>query len=216
MTHCLAVLRTYWGGSHPPPMSSPCPLPPQPVSPSPKRFSGPFPLCPPAGEAGRGQQLLLSTAFGRTRSLHPDSACWEAGGPWPLSARLRGRITPCHPPKKQEVLLALVHRAATMPLTLPWVQLSPRGGHVLASLLAYCPHLGVVFCRGSAASGLSPWAQMPSMCLGTPCLCALFTLQGLCVEEALYSPPPTSFSSHFGGGGGLSPSPVTLCHWEPL
>lgn len=107
------------GGSHPPPLSSPCLLPPILCPPSTKRFSGPFPLCPPTGEGGRGQQLLLSSAFGRTRSLYPDCAYWEAGSPWPLSAEATGQVNTCSPSKKQGVLLSLVHRAATIPLPSP-------------------------------------------------------------------------------------------------
>lgn len=101
MTHCLAVLRTYWGGgSHPPPLSSLCPLPPQPVSLLHKTVLRSFsPLFPDWG-GGWGQQLLLSTAFGKTRSLHPDSACWEAGSPWPLSAEATGPVNTLSPSKK--------------------------------------------------------------------------------------------------------------------
>lgn len=48
--HCLAVLRTYWGGSHPPPLSSPCPVFPQPVSPLHKTVLRSFsPLSPDWG-----------------------------------------------------------------------------------------------------------------------------------------------------------------------
>lgn len=78
------------GGSHPPPLSSSCPFPPQPVSPLHKTVLRSFsPLSPDWG-GGWAQQLLLSTAFGRTGSLHPDCLL---GGWQPFAPVCRGYRT---------------------------------------------------------------------------------------------------------------------------
>lgn len=66
-------------------------------------------------------------------------------------------------------------------------------------LHACCPHLGVVFCRGSPASGLSPWAQTPPTCLGTPCLCSPLALQGLCLGGLFTRPFQPWFLLNLGG-----------------
>lgn len=152
------------GGSRPPPLShTPSNLRP----PSPKRFSGPFPLrVPPSGEGGSAA-AAFHCLWGGTGPPHLGSACW--GGWRPSAPICRGAqkgLTPYHPQKMGGVLLALVYG----PLTLPLVQLITLGGGTSLPLpRAFCcpPPRGCVL-GGSPASGLSPWPQMPPMCLGTP------------------------------------------------
>lgn len=124
------------GGPILPHCPAPAPFPPNLCPHSTKRFSGPFPLCPPTGEGGGVSSCCFPLPLG---GLDPSiqTACWEAGSPWPLSAEAAGQVTPCHPPKTQGILLPLVHRAATIPLTVPWVQLitSRRACPCLSSCL---------------------------------------------------------------------------------
>lgn len=107
VTRCLAVLGTCWGGSCPPPLSHP---PSTCVPPSPKRFSGPFPLCvPPSGEGGGGSAAAaFHCLWGGLDPPQPGSACWGgAGSPQPLSAGATGQVNPLPPPEKWGSLIGL-------------------------------------------------------------------------------------------------------------
>lgn len=119
--------------------------------PSPKRFSGPFPLCIP--RSGRGvKQLLLSTAF------------W--GNLVPTAFAQWGDWQPCRGPPPSVGPSGL--GVTAVPPALPFVQLITSGGHYSTRPLvpsgAPSPPPGVRF--GAA----EPLAFNASMCLGTPCL----------------------------------------------
>lgn len=119
--------------------------------PSPKRFSGPFPLCIP--RSGRGvKQLLLSTAF------------W--GNLVPTAFAQCGDWQPCRGPPPSVGPSGL--GVTAVPPALPFVQLITSGGHYSTRPLvpsgAPSPPPGVRF--GAA----EPLAFNASMCLGTPCL----------------------------------------------
>lgn len=90
VTHCLAVLKTCWGGPILPHCPVPAPFPASLCPPSTKRFSGPFPLCPPIGEGGGLSSCCFPLPLG---GLDPSiqTARWEAGSPWPLSAEATGQ-----------------------------------------------------------------------------------------------------------------------------
>lgn len=143
-----------------------------------------------------------------TRSLHPDSA-------WPLSAEATGQVDTCHPPKKQGILPALVHRAATIPVTLPGVQLITSWGQVLASPCLLHPPRGCVL-QGQPSLRAEPLGTNAShVPWDTVCLCSPLALQGLCLEGLFTRPFQPRFLLNLGGRM-LPPSPVTVCHWEPL
>ena len=119
--------------------------------PSPKRCSGPCPLCIP--RSGRGvKQLLLSTAF------------W--GNLVPTAFAQCGDWQPCRGPPPSVGPSGL--GVTAVPPALPFVQLITSGGHYSTRPLvpsgAPSPPPGVRF--GAA----EPLAFNASMCLGTPCL----------------------------------------------
>lgn len=157
--------------------------------PSPKRFSGPFPLCIP--RSGRGvKQLLLSTAF------------W--GNLVPTAFAQCGDWQPCRGPPPSVGPSGL--GVTAVPPALPFVQLITSGGHYSTRPLvpsgAPSPPPGVRF--GAA----EPLAFNASMCLGTPCLYVSPPAIEVPGGGATKSPPPTSLSSHEGGNsGGLNPPP---------
>lgn len=107
-----------------------------------------FPSVPRLGRRGGVSSCCFPLPL---RGLDPSIQTLPAGRLAALGSylpRLQGRLTPGRPPKKQGVLLALVHRAATIPLT-PLGAADHLEGSMSLPLHACCPHLGVVFCRGS-------------------------------------------------------------------
>lgn len=211
VTHCLAVLRTYWGvGPILPHCPATAPFPPTCVPPPQNGSQVLFPSVPRLGMGGGVSSCCFPLPLG---GLDPSIQTLPAGrlaalGPYLL--RLQGRLTPCHPPKKQGVLLALVHRAATVPLTLPWVQLVTSWGACpcLSSCLLPPPRGCVLQGQPSLRAEplgtnafhvpwdtVSPFSFSPAK--GVP-------------GEALYLLPPTTVSSNFGGK--CPPPPRLLLH----
>lgn len=121
--------------------------------PSPKRFSGPFPLCIP--RSGRGvKQLLLSTAF------------W--GNLVPTAFAQCGDWQPCRGPPPSVGPSGL--GVTAVPPALPFVQLITSGGHYSTRPLV--PSGAPSPLQGCVLGQLSPWLSMPPCALERHvCMC---------------------------------------------
>lgn len=110
-----------------------------------------------------------------------------------------------------------MHRAATIPLTLSWVQLiTSRGACPCLSSFLLPPARGCILQRQPRLR-VEPLRTNASRVPWDRCLCSPLALEGVCVPGG--GPSTRPFQPRFFlifGGNGLPPSPVTLCHWEPL
>lgn len=107
------------GGSHPPPCPAPASFPPTCVLPPPNGSQVLFPSVPRLGRGGGVSSCCFPLPLGGLDHSIQTVPTGRLAALGPYLLRLQDRLTPAHPPKKQGVLLALVHRAATIPLPSP-------------------------------------------------------------------------------------------------
>lgn len=100
VTHCLAVLRTYWGGPILPHCPASAPFPPSLCPSSTKRFSGPFPLCSLTGEGDGVSSCCFPLPLGGLDHSIQTLPAGRLAALGPYLPRLQDPLTLCHPPKK--------------------------------------------------------------------------------------------------------------------